>query len=350
MNGKYVPGGSVPSREEQIRWLLEKLAGRDWFKRLRRDGMFDGPGLDLSLTTLVDITDSPAELKRRLAAFVADMQIAGDLLARFKRDEWEEAARLLTRSLYDPTFMLPGETTPIEQTTLITLVMLIPEKTLAMIDWLRQGKEREHLVRRYFNHRVEQPETTTLFDLCASLEGCMIRQLKSHNENMGVAFSSSHWEEHDAEGQAWPKDAANLLIPALHLAWYSYSGEFDLKCFRPVRQWFGDPSHMLDQIPRSTQRHIATWTIRVPTVLLEERRRGLFWIFHPEAEHAFWSGVPNAFASIGCSHGYGAVALNTEGKSHHPRLLAGSSDPKTNLAPYMLAKAPEEPLRFMLFG
>src|SRR3989338_4394324 len=85
---------TVPSTEEQLRWLLNHLTGHGAFDRQR--GRVGYP-----FEWKVKEAGSPEQFCQTWDQISADLRVLGNLLAKFNRDGWKYAGRELIKALCD---------------------------------------------------------------------------------------------------------------------------------------------------------------------------------------------------------------------------------------------------------
>lgn len=314
-NGQNV---QPPSREEQLAALREKLAGHQAFRRLR--GQLGDSTIYL-LGTMIGSAESPTSFCRDWDQFAADTRIVGNLLAQFRRDGWEEAAKELESALKDRGRLIEGETSPLHETVPVTILILDPERTFSMLRWIRAGYNKDLFAYHYRHDQVMRPELVSdLFEKFPSL--------RKHSDYFSSKFEFYHG---DALSAAYSNDVraryAKTLKPLqdkiarrLIMVWDSYrNDQLDVAGIAFGYIFRAEQSEALSIFSREEQACIATWQCRLPKAL-EDRLGQVNIGLHPEAAHNDMTRRQPTLSSAGCSHGFGARIF--PGKEAHSEIRA----------------------------
>jgi hypothetical protein len=328
MNAKQVPE-KVPSSEEQMRFLLEKLAGHQAFGRLRGRMMFSEKGdsgtmPQFKLTTwlplgeMLQASDSPTGFCRMIDEQYADIRVIGNLLAQLRRDGWKHAETELSRALGDDAYFMDGESVPVEKLEPVTLLVLDFPRTLAMIKWIVTCDWWE-LNNVLFDKPVRDL-TTELFRQFPTL----LEHTKSRNVRMMYEGCDLLAAYKDAVISRFRKamegfEGLGMASLVIHHGTYNRHLEIDRNDGGDVFGFIirAEQQDVLKRFSRDEQKHISTWLCHAPKLWMEgfSIKPHYTWHrfdvgFHPEAEHGSWMNRAGAFTSAGFSCGYGAVLLN----------------------------------------
>ncbi|MDD5726877.1 MAG: hypothetical protein PHC53_05795 [Patescibacteria group bacterium] len=291
----------VPTREEQLASLREKLAGHQAFGRLR--GKLGDSTIYL-LGKMIESAESPTSFCRDWDQFAADARVMGNMLAQFRRDGWSAAARALYGALKTDT-LIEGETVPLHKTVPITILVLDPERTFSMLRWIRAGYYADLSAYHHRRDHVVQPELVSdLFEKFPSL--------RKHCDYFSTKFEFYHG---DALACAYRDDVrsgyADSLKPfqdkvtRLIMVWESYrNDQLDVVNITFGYIFRAEQSEVLSFFSREEQASLATWQCRLPKVL-EERLNRVNVGLHPEAAHDDMVRTQPTLSSAGCSHGFG---------------------------------------------
>jgi len=277
----------VPEASEQIAFLLKELAGHEAFGRLRRTTT-NNPFL-----RIVKTAGSPSAFCRTWDEFATDARIIGNMLARLHRDGWTHAAQALENTLSTPGWRIPGETFPIEETTLVTILILDFPRTLAMIRWIRAKSP------------TWNPQGFPTFP-------DRVWQFRSDpGKGVILAYHEAVLNRFDVDGLRQAKGAS------LSIAFDAYdTNRLEISSFVHIEDplTFGfvfeaEQRDVLEMFDRNQQEEVTTWSVRIPRVLIESNFLRDYKIgFFPEHDLDRWEKVEaNTYPSLGCHHGYGAV-------------------------------------------
>ncbi|MFZ5365147.1 MAG: hypothetical protein ACOZBH_03040 [Patescibacteria group bacterium] len=312
--------------EQQFEFLRQKLLGNEAFGRVRGTlGLIPDDELGI-LGTALAASESPTNFCQRWDQVSSDLRVFGNMLACFNRDGWEAASRELTRTLLDKTYRLPGETVPLHETEPVTVVVFDFSRTLTMIRWIRCAHwgdlndyireindDRESVAVKgdWFERNIPRQLTIQLYESFPDLFR-YIREGSGEYDYLDLVQSYRNHALGDIDTSQLSK-----IGYFLRLAWQTYNVRFAIAGLCLGYFCRTDQAEVLSRFSRQQQNRIATWTVRLPRVLLEEQKISSLWIgFHPEQVHEDWKNVSNVYASLGCSNGYGVVVMN--GKYYDP--------------------------------
>jgi hypothetical protein len=309
MSSKQVPEGqTVASKEEQLAKLREKLMGNQVFGRCR--GKL---GSALELVDHVENTNSPTEFLNTWDSAVADARVMGNLLATYKRDRWMHAFDALREALYNKAYFFPGETAPLHETSPITILMLDPERTMLMLEWIvkEHWMELNAWLDKKDGTRTDvtwlSERTMKLFEMFPTLERrCRDRRRYNFYEGSDLIFA-----HRDTVVDAFPQ-IRNIPMKARDFTFGQWNDHIELEAQQFLFLYEGDQGDLLANFSREEQERIGTWQFDVPKAL-----RFFDIGLHPESEHERWQKEFPAFASKGTSHGLGAFI--TEENPVHAR-------------------------------
>jgi hypothetical protein len=292
----------VPTHEEQLASLREKLAGHQAFGRLR--GKLGDSTIYL-LGKMIGSTESPTSFCRDWDQFAADARVMGNMLAQFRRDGWMTAAKALYDALKTDT-LIEGETVPLHKTVPITILILDPERTFSMLRWIRAGCYEDLSAYHYRRDQVMRPEIVSdLFEKFPSL--------RKHCDYFRTKFEFYHGDAlasayHDDVRSGYAKTLKPLQdkITRLIMVWESYRNDrLDVVNIAFGYMFRAEQSEVLANFSREEQTHLATWQCRIPKAL-EKRFNRINVGLHPEAAHGDMVRTQPTLSSTGCSHGFGA--------------------------------------------
>lgn len=327
---KRVPGATeAPQREEQLRQLLTKLAGHEAFGRLR--GTF-GPEdtKRRHLTGLVAGSQTPTAFCREWDQYSADVRVLGSMLAQFRRDGWDSAARELELALMLLGYTLPGEEVPLNETVPLTALIVDFPRTYAMISWIRAAHWMD--LDRFLDGDSVNPLTTNLFDQFPSLQAHTVLRRKWGSYEGGDLLAAYrddvlHPFLREAFGLEYSANERpkSFLSEAktMEVGNGTYNDHLELSHNALGYLFQDDQAAVLSRIPREHQNRVSTFSFRAPKIVVEALNQGEYkWRqtltvgFHPEERHGDWSNTGGACPSKGCAHGFGTVLLD---KRRHDR-------------------------------
>jgi len=322
---KQMPEG-VPSRDEQHRLLLEKMAGNDVFKRNR--GTLDVSVLNV-LLELIRVSKTRSEFRGKLDDFHGDLRVLGNWLAQYRQNGWEAASTAFEEALRTRTALLPGEIVPVDESIQITLVMFEPEKTRLLLDLLEVHYGSSVLLSAlegWGATRSKQAINKFLkaFNTFRRRYGSIPLQGNLHEDRLRKLYQAVR-NSYEAEvlrkyiyekGEVFPitldfnarnpkKDSSGWLsFNWKNLCWYATT---------PVLFWsFDDEKKLLSSFSREERKSIAVWTINFSQILFDRAMEQRFFAFgiHDESEHETWKKEILSLCSRNCSHGMGTIAFS----------------------------------------
>jgi hypothetical protein len=319
MSAKQVPEG-VPSREEQLADLRKRLLGNKDFAKVR--GLEQG--LVPALIDLVDDAKSPTQFVKNWDEVSSTLRIVGEWLASYRRDGWDCAFLHLFRALKDNTYILPGETVPLDQTIPVTVVMFDPNDVLWLLDWIvthpdNEGKLNVFRILRedlkpLVDSYVQIPEhMNRLFQLLPSLERKGESIVDAWKRDL-LDSKIGTWRQNGFLEHQWdflpPKEwSPETYCGGLRPPPGIFKNQF-LTCLPLAFVFRGSQAETLAQFPRERQHQIASWQFDMPVALGDS---GEYLIgFHPKDEQELWRREFPSLVSKGTSCDRGAVILCSE--------------------------------------
>jgi hypothetical protein len=282
MNTIVPEGKSEPS--DELEFLRMKLAGNRAFALCR--GTFNQRMTHVvedAIKKGLKAENSRTAVRDSLRTYFAAAHIMGNLLAQLKRDGKEVAYEELTHALWDPSFLIMGETVALEKTIPFTILMLEPQKTLGLMEWVADKNQPITYLERLFSG-------LTGWDGAPQYELCRVRTVSV--SGLPTVFNDSI----RLGNQQWNRDnsvSLDILSRALPFV-YVFFGK--------------NQAEVLSKIDRKLQDRVATWQINVPSYMLNWSPKFAIG-FHTEQEHSIWEGRYPALVSKGVSCGYGAFFL-----------------------------------------
>jgi hypothetical protein len=337
----------IPSSELQLDARRNDLAGNADFKRTR--GRLGYSVIDLMLNRDDGRPGTSAETEwQELASSITAMR---SLLTKYRRDGWTDAERELLRALADKRYRITGETIPLEQTAPFTVLVINPEESFAFLRWVTACKHATTDKSGLADAPcvLWEPATGAISENIDPIMRRIVERTDrpTRNESNGDRFAHQCWTAllNAFFLRLWiPKNlngaCADNIVP--HGSAYmkiqrqlrktrvrdpnefpyrngGYAAITTIKHGVPLMSCaFGTAMSQSDVLalydPRISTNLLATWQFNLPKAhrFGGEGKRYVLG-FHPEAEHARWKKERPAFASVGVSHGMGAIILpNTE--------------------------------------
>jgi len=322
---EQVPEGKVPSREEQLSSLRQKLLGNQAFADCRGRFGFD------TLLKVVEEADSPTQFCAKWDALSASARIMGNLLAQYRRDGWTQAYGVLKSALARRAYLLPGETIPLDQTTPLTLVILNPEVTLTVINWLLNIPSQEL---EYLNFLDENYHSGChgRYEFHPSGLTCRLAEvlpsLKERADDLGhpkwgfpsnkgrilsEAYCHDVYEKMESF-LAGTNRILNICASGMKSVEFSLRfGQWDFEglslgidqcVFAQLYQ--AEAKQVLSFFSRVQQDYLAVWSFDFPSVSIDPDLNVAVGLHH-EREHERWRKEAPMQVSRNVSHGYGAV-------------------------------------------
>ena len=302
--------GQIPDRDEQLRILREMLIGNKAFGAMRA-GRFN-----TSASRILGDSETPSSFCDLWDKHHAHARVMGNMLAKFKRDGWNDAYNELKQALGE-AYVIEGETIPLEETTPVTVFMVEAELTIKLIrfcletDW-RSVKKDPDIVRK----------NPVFEELCAAIPGMR----KNFEHWVSLQFGSYgnlnpfyHYRDvflkDFGEQSARARDLVNLSFWQVS-RWCGAHKQLNSEL------WMGVPcgflavgktqADILGGWSREEQSKVATWRLDIPSVMIADVRGcslpSTFDIgFHPESEHERWRKQWPTLVSDGFQLGYGIV-------------------------------------------
>ena len=322
------PLSQVPDLETQIAELRQRLTGHQIFARRRGKSRI----LTALLEEMLKGRDSPSAALRAWDALLADGRVLLSLMAQLERDGRSTSVEELTEALRDPSFFFTGETVPIEQTTPLTVVMPDPERTLLMVEWVLRNRDPDNLFAHLDGYTDDQGFCNNAGCDCDLTERLIAafpsmkevaEELSNRATVAGEVIALAHIKEVTCSlpiidgiplSLAPNRDQGNQMI---------FAGRHD-ECWlkghwrQPGYLAYvvpGEQQAVLRQFDRQTQKRLATWQLRLPTVRWERMQLidpadgpppYYLWVV-PETEHKDNQRRYPAYSSPGCSHGFGLL-------------------------------------------
>ncbi len=292
--------------EEEVRLLRKTLEKHNVFRELR--GKLGGECLARLINDLAETTASPTEWLARWDKLSSKVRVVGSLLARWKRDGHEAARGQLVQALMAIDHRLPYEDTAPVAKVPLTLLMLDPVRTMAMIRWIVCDNWKnldDYLINNYPPTEL----TRELFAQFPTLEEHALKRRKNCNYE-GWELCRAY---HDTVVGHFTSDPARSLLSqridlCLECGQYHDRLEIDYLVLAYVVP--AEQRDVISFFSRDEQDQIATWQLRVPeTVNLKFSRE---FGFHPEPEHTSWQHEYPDYCSVSVSHSLGAICFYKE--------------------------------------
>lgn len=318
MASKEVTMKQVPEREEQLRWLKDKLAVSKAFDACR--GGFGG-----IVCGLARRAESPSAFCREWDTLSGQLRVLGNLLATLKRDGWEDACHALETCLAGK-MLLPGESVDEAKTEPITILIPSVDKVFALIRWLLIGSWEELVP---VSQAKASGHTQKLLDEFPDLRTHLMRAESSRWDSRSVAYVLR--EEIDLVMKKSLQEIFGKIsgvsdnIVSLRLGSQTTPNFYD-GCLALVI--FADQKDVLRRIPRSEQKDVATWTFRRPKV------QGLPFLevgFFGEDNYPNWKEQHPALVSRGVSRGFRAILI--DGLLNFKEFWQGEEDSRRGVLP-----------------
>ncbi|MBX4201027.1 hypothetical protein KW786_02765, partial [Candidatus Parcubacteria bacterium] len=315
---KHVP---EVSRDVQMAALRDSLLGHQAFGRVRGSG-YDQ--LHEVISRLLDEAESPSDFLRMFDQWTGDLRVVGNKLAVLRRDGLADAEGELMSAFRDPAHVLTGETIPLHETVPVTILMLDPARTLAMIRWLiaghwdnlngqMVGEDDRDLTTKLFAAFPSLTEFTALrrkwgnyegWDLLAALYKDVAGRFPIDREWRGLSPAHDIYNDHIelwGEG-SFQRDGHRIEAPS--------------NMFGFVIE--AEQSEVLARFDRQQQAELATWQLHLPKALVsvwtdvarsrQYNKAGYGSVrigFYPEMDHPRWCKDYPALTSVGVSAGLG---------------------------------------------
>lgn len=316
---KKVPEEKVPSREEQLKSLREKLVGNKTFGACR--GKLSDPFFGT-----IENSESSSHFCSVWDNLAPKMRIMGNLLAQYKRDGWLDAYSTLQIALRSESYLIPGETIPLEQTAPFTVIMFEPDKTLTLIRWLlgvHWCELDEYLDKK--DGKVGNWEfhssglTQQLFQELPSLEKHARerrRKCRYEGEDLEKAYDEDVALLAPEDGKVIEQMLSDLGGKRLYLGrtkmgdpqWNDHIENIDII---PVAYIFPvEAKKVLKYFSRKKQREIGIWSFNYPKVEIDSEFN-LNIGLHAEEEQSRWRKESPMGVSLNSSCGLGAVIFSS---------------------------------------
>ncbi len=266
---------------------------------------------------LVEKTSSPTEFCSMWDAFSGEMRVIGNVLAQFRRDKMDTACAHLVKALEDPLHRFPFENRLPVPTKPITVIVLDPKRTFAMLRWLMLGHWMD--LNSYLDGK-STPLSKILFKSFPTLEEhSLVRRKEQDYEGWDLerAFQDSITEPFEVSGGLKRlKSQPHCCLPLVHGQWNDHV-EIGDQVFAYVVD--GDQAAALSLFSRDEQKRIGSWQFDIPESLF--RGKATFsqdlWApigFHLEGEHEAWGREYPDWVSTSVNHGWGAILFGNEGR------------------------------------
>lgn len=292
--------------DDQMKVLEEFVTGNRAFAKLR--GKLVG-SIAGTVGDIVSSTSSPTEFLQQYDEFVATVRIIGNKLACFRRDGMVLAERQLTKALQARDHRLPFEATAPCPKQPFTVVMLDPERTLAMIRWLTM--EFWKTLEDYLDGNRESSITNELFQAFPTLEANSRRRLQQ-GSFVGGDLVNSWIQTVEYAFDVESRTKFGKLSPReLFLSLSQYDDHIEIS-----KVWSGRPyayvvsgtqADVLSCFSREQQSLVGTWQLNVPDTMPLHSYGEIG--FHIESEHSAWTEENPDYVSVSVNHGMGVIAL-----------------------------------------
>jgi hypothetical protein len=306
MSSKHVPEVAAPSRNEQLATLRTRLLGNQYFAACR--GMLGQVAIK-TVDEMIGATNNPSQFSKSWEKFSQGVLVMGNMLAQLQRDGWQEAYTALSSALSTPGYTIPGETVPFEQTKPITLVMLDPERTVLMLNWIIKDHWMD--LDAWLDDKDDKPDSRKLservkklFELFPTLEH-HTRIRRKHRDYEGkdllYAYRDSVWSR-------FPNVLKSESFKSLRFTFGQWNDHIELHGAKFLFLFDGEQGEALKLFTREQQEQIATWQINIPSAA----QGTIYFGLHPEAEQETWRAEYPSLLSHGLNAGMGAVMLTSK--------------------------------------
>jgi hypothetical protein len=290
---KQVPEGKqTVSEENQLQLLREKLMGNQAFAACR--GNFGSIG-DI-YRGVEEKAKSPTHVLGQWDEFFGKVRIMVNILAQFQRDGLEVAHEQLLNALESPTYLFPGETVPLEQTSPVTFLLLEPKKTLLFLRWLLEGHWVE--LRNYIHGKECGELTKQLYAEFPTLEAHVRQNTSAYiGRDLCAAFK-------DAIVGSFPSKAIRRLKEA-ELVWHQWDDDVELRDLPIAFSLAEEQSEVMKLFGRRDQKRLTAWQFNPPKIYAKN-----YVGLHPVSIHEGLKDKSPALVSRGTSQGLGGIILD----------------------------------------
>ncbi len=343
MTEKQVP------EETELAVLKKLLEGRHWFGRQR--GKFGDKFTEylLSLVRRAPSGEAVGDAARQLCA---DLKIILHTMRGLDNGSDKRALGEFCRTLAEPGSVLPGETIPIEQTVPWCVAMLEPEKTLALLEWLKtqaalipidgagtlifEAEDRA----MFAKHFPELLKSADLFspDFFIFSLGVVYRDTvltphdesataaaelalhRGHNVIGGYRLSESSWSEEVWQNSGRPLLNLHTNVDGWLQSLFGSGFRMGAGIFPLFVLPLTSPKEAHELFSREEQGRVAIWTFDLPKTLPAKTilRKSSIGIF-PESEHPHRRERDSVFTSVNVQAGLGLTILIRDYSNFPPR-------------------------------
>ncbi len=227
---------------------------------------------------------------------VRAMRIMTRLLAKLRRDGKDRAYAELLEALDYESYVMVGESMPLEATIPITILMLEPAKTLYFAEWIAEkGRPFEDLDSMFPTRKAHRAS-------CTAQEHAngqdILRAYADTLEGLPQTFGGSIRLSHGVNHMHTNRDKTDPVFFC------------DFRSRLPLAyMFFGkDQAHVLSLVGRENQDRVATWQINAPAFLVDWSPKFAIG-FHEESVHPLWQKRYPALVSRGVAGGHGALCM-----------------------------------------
>ncbi|MDE2188563.1 MAG: hypothetical protein KGJ35_02430 [Patescibacteria group bacterium] len=315
---KQVPEGKKKvNTEKQIQILREKLAGNQAFATCRGQLGHRVTGI---VGEIIGKNPSPTAVLGEWDDFFGKARVMTNLLAQFQRDGLDVAYKELYSALESDRHLLPGETVPIKQTRPITVLMLEPERTVALLRWLledhwmslrdyldwKDGRDRSEAP--YGKVSKPNPLTKRLYEQFPTLEA-LARKHRDKYEGLELLEAFKEQVIGSFAGYDLSKGKTGQLSQHQWNDHVEYVPNIPFVYIFEMEQ-----SEVLKIFSREDQKRVATWQFNLPKTI-PHTYVGL----HPRSLQTRFEKSHPALMSRGMSNGLGGMVLKDDPCSGHDK-------------------------------
>jgi hypothetical protein len=306
---KYVPEEKEMDAVKQLEILSQRLTGNSAFSACRGQ-------LNITFSEYIQKltaeAHSPTQLLKHWDKFISSTRVMANLLAQFKRDGLNLAHEELLHALIDPNFIISNEIWALEKTLPVTILMLDPERTIAMLNWIIGADvwgDRDKFI-DWKDAQGPQPDNLTmdLFEKFSTLE----KEVRDSQKIGADEGSDLLLALLDAQRSIFSQETLERVEigKAYHLAAGQWSGYvYDIRQIKFLYMFMAEQSEVLSMFTREQQKTVASWQFRLPgSIDLDKLIVGI----HPEEAHNLCQKRYPATCSKGLSHGLGSIILSSD--------------------------------------
>lgn len=315
----------APSPAEQIRQLMNKLAGNRAFAECRGN-------LKIPIHEILKSCDNPTQALAEFDRAVASRRIMVNMLAGLDRDELTYARGELWSALTDSDFLFTGETVPIQETIDGYLLIVDLDLTLTFLRWLYSTDYEKDIV-PYCKGESIDPSRAMYGRLTEEVFG---RFPKIEEELRERVYHDSPYPSlfYNPPIKFFSEDIVEPFWEKLK-KWIPEYPRYDRSCIDVNNGSQGDQwrrggsiamfvtqigiKKLLGCFSRAERKRLTVWHFKVPKV---ERENLVYSEFcnsprmriglHPADQHEVWKSYHPSYVSQKVTRGLGAVLLTND--------------------------------------